>query len=163
MRRTIADILLSLLLFLVHSTLVKFLSIRDITPDILVVWIVYLSIREGQLVGTVAGFLIGLAVDLMSGSDGMLGLSALAKTVAGFAAGYFYNENKTQQTLGGYPFIIAVAVASLLHNIIYFVIFLQGSPLGLQSIILMYGIPATLYTAAVGFLPMFAFARKYRS
>jgi len=40
-----------------------------------------------------------MVVDLLSGADGMLGLSALAKTIAGFVAGYFYNENKTLQTL----------------------------------------------------------------
>jgi rod shape-determining protein MreD len=163
MKRAVGYILVSLLLLLLSTTLVKFLSIREIVPDILLVWIVYIAIREGQIAGMTAGFLLGLIVDLLSGPDGMTGLSALAKTVAGFLAGYFYNENKTLQTLGGYQFIIALGVVSLVHNVIYFLIFLQGTDMGWWRMVLVYGIPTMLYTAAIGLLPMFAIARKYLS
>jgi len=163
MRRALPTILLSLLMLLIHSTLVPFLAIRDVIPDILLIWIVILAVREGQITATIAGFALGLAQDLVGAGAGMIGLAALSKTVAGFVAGYFYNENKIQQTLGGYTFIVAVGIAALLQNVIYFIVYLQGSSLGLGSIMLEYGIPATLYTAAVGLLPMFAFARRYRT
>lgn len=157
------DILLSLLFILLQTTLIKYLAIGTIAPDILLLWIVYLAIREGQMAGTTAGFFIGLVLDLLSGKDGMLGLAALSKTVGGFCAGYFYNENKTFQTLGGYQFILGVVVVSIAHNLVYFLIFLQGSEVTLWDAILLYGMPTTLYTAAMGLLPMFAFARKYLS
>ena len=157
------DILLSLLFILLQTTLIKYLAIGTIAPDILLLWIVYLAIREGQMAGTTAGFFIGLVLDLLSGKDGMLGLAALSKTVGGFCAGYFYNENKTFQTLGGYQFILGVVVVSIAHNLVYFLIFLQGSEVTLLDAILLYGMPTTLYTAAMGLLPMFAFARKYLS
>ena len=162
-RRAVFYIFLSLLFLIVDSTLVKFLSIANIIPDILVIWIVYVAIREGQIAGATAGFFIGLATNLMSATDSMLGLAALAKTFAGFTAGYFYNENKTYITLGGYQFVVIVAVASVVHNILYFVIFLQGSGLSWMQSVLSYGIPTTVYTAAIALLPMFAFARKYLS
>jgi rod shape-determining protein MreD len=162
-RRTVYYILFSLLLVVMDSTLVKFLSIANIVPDILLIWIVYIAVHEGQIVGTTAGFGIGLAINLMSATDNMLGLAALAKTFAGFTAGYFYNENKTYNTLGGYQFIIIVAIASVVHNTLYFIIFLQGSGLSWMQSVLSYGIPTTVYTAAVALLPMFAFARKYLS
>jgi rod shape-determining protein MreD len=163
MQRVIGYILVSLLLLLLSTTLVKFLAISEIVPDILLVWIVYVAIREGQIAGMTAGFLVGLVVDLLSGPDGMTGVSALAKTVAGFLAGYFYNENKTLQTLGGYQFIVAIGVVSLVHNVIYFLIFLQGTDMSWWRMILVYGVPTMLYTAAIGLLPMFAIARKYLS
>lgn len=163
MTRPIFIVLLSLLFLAVHSTVIPFLSIRDITPDILVIWIVYLAIREGQIAAMTAGFFLGLAADLLSGGDGMLGLSALAKTIAGFTAGFFHNANKTRQTLGGTMFLIAVGVAALLHHTLYFLIFLQGSGLDAWAMGFRYGLPATLYTVAVTLLPMFAFARAYRS
>jgi rod shape-determining protein MreD len=163
MQRAIGYILVSLLLLLLSTTLVKFLAISEIVPDILLVWIVYVAIREGQIAGMTAGFLLGLVVDLLSGPDGMTGVSALAKTVAGFLAGYFYNENKTLQTLGGYQFIVAIGVVSLVHNVIYFLIFLQGTDMSWWRMILVYGVPTMLYTAAIGLLPMFAIARKYLS
>ena len=163
MQRAIGYILVSLLLLLLSTTLVKFLAISEIVPDILLVWIVYVAIREGQIAGMTAGFLLGLVVDLLSGPDGMTGVSALAKTVAGFLAGYFYNENKTLQTLGGYQFIVAIGVVSLVHNVIYFLIFLQGTDMSWWRMIVVYGVPTMLYTAAIGLLPMFAIARKYLS
>jgi rod shape-determining protein MreD len=153
----------SIVVIILHTTLIKFLAIGDIVPDILVIWIVYIAIREGQAAGTVAGFALGLALDLLSGHDGMLGLASLAKAIAGFTAGYFYNENKTLQTLGGYQFLVALGVVSLAHNLIYFIIFLQGTDIGTWGTIVQYGIPTTLYTVAFGLLPMFAFARKYLS
>jgi rod shape-determining protein MreD len=161
MRRIGTYTLFSLLLVLLSTTLLRFLTIGDIAPDILLIWVVYIAIREGQMAGTVAGFLIGLAVDLLSGTDGMVGLAALSKTVGGFLAGYFYNENKTLQTLGGYQFLIAVGVVSLVHNVIYFLIFLQGTELSWWRIIVSYGVPGTVYTVAAALLPMFVIARRH--
>jgi rod shape-determining protein MreD len=163
MRSFFLTVALSILLLLIHTSLIRFLAIGPITPDILLVWIVYLAIRRGQIVATTVGFFIGLTVDLNSGNDGMLGLAALSKTVAGFVAGYFYNENKTLQTLGGYQFIVVTVIVSLVHNVLYFLIFLQGTGLQWSEAILEYGVPTTMYTAAVALLPMFAYARKFLS
>ena len=104
MTRIFKYLALALLCILVDTTLIKFLAIRTIVPDILLILIAYVAIREGQIAGTVAGFLTGLLIDLVSGQDGMLGLAAMSKTVAGFFAGYFYHENKTLQTLGSSMF-----------------------------------------------------------
>lgn len=163
MRRTVGYIVLSVILVLLQTTLVRYLAIETIVPDLLLIWIVYVALQEGQATATIAGFLIGLSVDLLSGSDGMLGLSALAKTAAGFCAGYFFNENKTQQILGGYQFLLVVGVASSVHNILYFLIFLQGTDLSWWDAILMFGLPATAYTVAAALLPMFVFQQRYHS
>ncbi len=161
MLRQAIIILLSLLFILIQTTIIRFLPIASITPDILLIWIVYLGIRNGQITATVAGFFIGLVMDLLSGSAGMLGLSAMAGTVAGFIAGYFYNENKTYQTLGSFRFLLVLAGAGLVHNLLYFVIFLQGSGIHWWGAVVRYGVPTTAYTVAVGVLPMFVIARKH--
>jgi rod shape-determining protein MreD len=161
MRRIALYTLLSLLFILLQTTVVRFLSIERIVPDILLIWVVFIAVRQGQTAGTLAGFLIGLVVDFLSGADGMLGLASLSKTVAGFVAGYFYDEHKTFQTLGAYQFLIIVAVASVLQNVIYFVIFLQGTDIGWWGAIVLYGLPTSFYTVVVALLPMFAYARRY--
>ncbi len=160
MRQTFIDIALTLMVVLLQTTIAQYLAVAGFSPDIALIWIVYLSIRRGQITGTVAGFLVGLVLDLLSGNDGMLGLAALSKTVGGFTAGYFFNENKTVQTLGSYRFILIILSVSLVHNLIYFIIFLQGSGAHWWQAILLYGIPAALYTAAVGLIPTFVFARR---
>jgi len=161
MPRWITTVLFSLLLLVVQTTIVRFLSIETIGPDILVIWVVALGIRDGHITGATIGFFAGLALDLLSGADGLLGLAALSNTAAGFIAGYFYNENKTYQTLGSYQFLLILAGSALVHNLIYFIIFLQGSGIRWWNAILLYGLPSMLYTTAVGVLPMFVIARKH--
>ena len=159
MRKFLPDIALSLLVLLVQTGVIRFLSIGGIVPDLVLLWVAALAIRRGQIPATSAGFLLGLAQDILSG-DGMLGLSALTKTLAGFIAGYFYNENKTLQTMGSYRLLLIAGLVSLVHDGLYFLLFLQGSGISWSRSLLEYGIPTTVYTLAVALIPMFAFARK---
>ncbi len=161
MRQRLSFALISLLLIVLHTTLVNFVTLGTAVPDILLIWIAYLAITQGQISGTLFGFFIGLFVDIISGHDGMLGLSALTKTLAGFIAGYFFNENKTEQTLSSWSLIIVVGLCTLLHNAIYFLIFLRGSDVGWWQSVALYGIPSALYTTALAIVPMSVFRRKY--
>jgi rod shape-determining protein MreD len=160
MSRFLPVIILTVVLIVIQTTVMSYLAVAGLTPDVLLIWIVYLAVARGQLTATVTGFLAGLVMDLLSGSDGMLGLSALAKSSGGFVAGYFFNENKIQQTLGTYRFLLIIAAAAFVHNLIYFIIFLQGSSVTWWHATLYYGLPAALYTTATGLIPMFVFARR---
>ena len=158
MQRYLRYGIFTVILLVFQTTFVPFASISNIVPDLLLIWIIFVAIKLGQIPATVAGFAIGLAIDLISGH--FIGLSALSKTVAGFFAGYFYNENKTDYTLGSYQFLIIVGLTSLIHNVIYFVIFVQGSEIGFWSAIFRFGLFSTIYTIALAVLSVFAFSRK---
>lgn len=151
-------VLYTLLLITFQTTIVSFTSIANIIPDVMLIWIVYLAVTEGQIPATLYGFGIGLLLDLVSGQ--FLGLSALSKTVAGFLAGYFYHENKIEINLANYQFLLFVGIASLAHNLIYFIIFTQGSDVGLLTAVFRFGLFSTLYTTFVAFIPMFIHARR---
>jgi rod shape-determining protein MreD len=162
MPRTATTIAVSLLIVLLQSTLVPFLAIGTIVPDLVLLWVVYLAVSRGQIAATTAGFFLGLVMDMMSGNEGMLGLFALAKTASGFLAGYAYSENRIQQTLAGGTFLLLSTAVALVHYLLYFLIFLQGSALSWDEGLVQYGLPSTAYTVAVGILPMLVFRRKYR-
>jgi|APIni6443716594_1056825.scaffolds.fasta_scaffold12147_2 rod shape-determining protein MreD len=147
------------LLTFIQTKVMTIIALEGITPDLLLIWLVYIAINNGQLTGTVWGFIIGMMFDLATGN--FIGLSALSKTIAGFVAGYFYGENKAAMTLGSYRYIIIVLLTSVIHNSIYFAVFTRGSEIGLWRAIFQYGLASTFYTAAVTLLPMFIFARKY--
>jgi len=159
-RRIIGESLLTLLIVIVQTSLGRFLAIAGIPPDLSLVWIVLLAVRHGQFSGTLAGFGTGLLIDLLSGSENMIGLAALAKTLAGFTAGYFYNENKTDHTIGTPKFLLVLGLAATVHQVLYFLIFLQGSGIGVWRSIFLFGIPAALYAVAIGLIPMFITSRK---
>jgi rod shape-determining protein MreD len=162
MRTFLPDLLISAVLLLFQSTIARFLAIETLTPDLLLLWIIIIAVRRGQLAATIAGFVLGLLMDLAGAGDRMVGLMALTKTVSGFLAGYFYNENKIQQILGGYEFLLIAGLVGVVHHLLYFLIFLQGSGIGVGAMFFQYGVPATLYTTAIGLLPMFFFGRKHR-
>jgi len=149
-----------LALLLLQTTFVPFLSIGGFLPDPLLLWVVYVAIRRGQMEATITGFLVGLLQDAVSMQ--FFGLSALTKTIAGFVAGYFFNDNSTEQTLGSYRFLTILFLSSFIHNIVYYGIFLQGIQDSVFSTMIEFSIVTSLYTVVVGVFPMFTFVRKYR-
>jgi len=163
MARPFLLLVISLAVLLVQTTAIPFVAVGTIVPDLVLIWIVYLGIARGPVTASTAGFFLGLALDILAGEDGMLGLSSLTKAVAGFLAGYTFNKNKTAQTLSSAQFPVIVAVVSLVHNLLYFIIFLQGTDITWNDAIVRHGIPATVYTVLVALLPMFILARRYRS
>ncbi len=151
-------ILFTLGLVLIQEKFLRFIGLEGITPDLLTIWIVYIALQHGQMHGMLWGFSIGLFIDLSVGN--FIGLSALTKTIAGFTAGYFYDEQRKPVILGSYRFLVIILIVSFIHNIFYFVIFTRGSEIGLLRAVLEFGIATTCYTAVISLLPMFAFARK---
>lgn len=151
-------LLITLVLITLQTTIVSFTSIANIIPDVMLIWIVYIAITQGQVPATVYGFGIGLILDLVSGQ--FLGLSALSKTVAGFLAGYFFHENKIGINLANYQFLIFVGAASFAHNLIYFTIFTQGSDVDLFTAVFRFGLFSTIYTTFIASIPMFINSRK---
>ena len=68
-----------------------------------------------------------------------------------------------QQILGGYQFPLITGITALVHNILYFIVFLQGTDVGWLNAVTMYGLPSAAYTAALTLIPMFVFARRVRT
>ncbi|GJQ21586.1 MAG: hypothetical protein HBSIN02_19410 [Bacteroidia bacterium] len=145
-------------LLVAQTTFLPFFSVGGFLPDLVLIWLVSTAIRKGQVEATVAGFVVGLAEDLLATQ--LLGLAALSKTITGFFAGYFHNENKTDQTLGSYRFVLIVGLGSLVHNVIFYTIFLQATDGPLLWTVLYYSTATTLYTGIISVLPMFAFSRR---
>lgn len=147
-------------ILILQATFVPFLSIGGFLPDLFLIWVVYSAIRRGQMEATIAGFVVGLLQDLVTTQ--FFGLAALSKTVCGFTAGYFFNENNTERTLGSYRFVLITALSSMVHNVLFFSLFLQGLSDSLLSDVLRSSTGTAFYTAMLSLLPMFAFSRKYR-
>ena len=81
-------------------------------PDVLLVTLVALSLLRGSVVGAVGGFFAGLLVD--TATLGMLGLSSLVLTLAGYWIGR-YGET-TGRDRAHAPFL-SVAVVTVLYEL----------------------------------------------
>lgn len=157
MRRHLQSIAIVLALVVLQATFVPLLSINDVVPDVLMLWVVYNGIRRGQIEGVTAGFFAGLLQDLVTTQ--FFGLAALSKSIAGFLAGYFFNENKTALTLGTYRYLLILGLCSVAHNLAYYTIFLLGLETAGGLTVITLSVGESLYTMAIGSLAMFAFSR----
>ncbi|UWX57058.1 rod shape-determining protein MreD [Chlorobaculum sp. MV4-Y] len=88
---TIAVIILAF----VQRFLVSKLLILHVSPDILAIFIAFISMSTGQRTGTNFGFGAGLVAGVLSGD---LGLSALLGTAQGFVAGFFHVPQESHAT-----------------------------------------------------------------
>jgi rod shape-determining protein MreD len=102
---------------LIQLTVIPFVSIEGVVPDLLLIAVVYFSISYGQIFGTITGASYGLLYDLISGN--LVGSTMLSKTVAGFVAGYFSSETRREKYLYTYSFSIVVLITGLIDATIF--------------------------------------------
>ena len=66
----------------------EFFSLGTIDPDFCVIVLLYISIKDGSLIGVVFGFFIDLFIDLGSGSNQFFGLTPLIYSSTGYFSGF---------------------------------------------------------------------------
>ncbi|MBN1697827.1 MAG: rod shape-determining protein MreD [Spirochaetales bacterium] len=76
-------ILLSALIL--QSTLLNYIAINGVKPDLSLIILVFISYRRGSVVGEVSGFFAGLFEDFITITP--LGFSSIVKTILGFLYG----------------------------------------------------------------------------
>lgn len=86
MMQYIASSITFAVLVLIQSTILHYISIQGVIPDIPLIALVFLSNRNGKLIGETIGFTGGLFEDFLSLSP--LGFHALMKTLLGFFYGF---------------------------------------------------------------------------
>ena len=102
---------------IVQLTVIPLISIQGVVPNLILIAVVYFSIANGQIFGTVTGASYGLVYDLISGS--LVGSNMLSNTVAGFIAGYFSGETKREKYLYTYSFSLVVLISALIDAMIF--------------------------------------------
>ncbi|MCB0702208.1 MAG: rod shape-determining protein MreD [Candidatus Kapaibacterium sp.] len=151
-QRYVVYAIVAILLSLIQFSLLNFVEVQGITPDLLLILCVWIAIREGRFTGIIAGFLIGITLDIVSFD--LVGINAFTKTIAGFVAGSFYQEGKEQLILHGLKFLLIVFISSFIHNLIYFFFYIKLSDITFVSFFLKYGIAFSFYTTVFAVIPM---------
>ena len=71
----------------------EFFSLGTIDPDFCVIILIYISIKDGGVIGTIFGFFIGLLIDLSSGSNQFFGLTPLIYSTTGYFCSFLKGSN----------------------------------------------------------------------
>ncbi|MDD2890262.1 MAG: rod shape-determining protein MreD [bacterium] len=134
------------LFFIMQITIVNNIAIFHITPDIVLIVILYIALFYGEI-GMWIGFGIGIFLDLYNFS---LGCNALMLSLIGYGAkelsGRIYRD---APLLWG----ILIITSSVIKNII---IFIMQKELSFQLIIT-YILPEAIYTTVVGIILFYIF------
>ncbi|MCY3594203.1 MAG: rod shape-determining protein MreD [Bacteroidetes bacterium] len=125
------------------------LDLWGATPDVVLLFVLWVAVRYGQTSGTIAGFLVGFALDAIYG---MWGIHMFVKTVIGFLVGLLNMINSEVFVRSARRVVETTLVISLVHNslLALFVVMQRGVGWGYLLWVLCIG--STLYTTLVAFL-----------
>ena len=135
---------------IIQLTIIPFISIQGVVPDLLLIAVVYLSISYGQIFGTITGASYGLLYDLISGN--LVGSTMLSKTVAGFIAGYFSSETRREKYLYTYSFSIVVLITGLIDAIIFAFFSVIDFNTNIFLVLFNHALMPSIYTSLVSIL-----------
>ncbi len=116
--------LLALLGLLLQSTLFTHFAIAGVTPDIVLVLVVYFSILQGVGKGGILGFSLGLLEDICLGR--FIGMNALAKGATGLFVGWMAGRTFSENLL--VP-IVSLFIGTIFNQFVYMVL---GKMMGLD-------------------------------
>jgi len=129
--------------FIFQSWSAEFFTLGTIDPDFCIIVLLYISIKNGGITGTLFGFFVGLFIDLSSGTNQFFGITPLVYTTTGYFSSYLKGEN---QRLNKIYFtsiwIIIISVQFLIFSLIVYQHLLIQSPLQF----LIKWLATTLYT-----------------
>lgn len=146
----LAPLILFFLLLIVQTTIVPLISIHGIVPDLIIILLVYYTLKNNQLYGTILGFIFGLMFDLIAGT--LVGTAMISKTLAGFTAGYFAGETRRESNLESFYFPLIIFLCALIDSIVSS--FFSGPELSRNILLLFFeqGMLPAFYTAILSFL-----------
>ena len=107
--------LILIIVFLVQILLSNILSIGDIRPDFLIIFIIYFAVSFGSFRGVIAGFSIGLIVSYFD-SGVIIGLLPLTYSIVGYLGGYLKDRS---YRLGQFNFILISLLIIVFSFFIY--------------------------------------------
>ncbi len=101
-----------LLIGILQVSLFSTIEIAEARPEVALVALISVALLRGAIFGAVAGFWVGLVLDVATLET--LGLTSLVLTIAGYACGRWGEATKRSSA---YPLLIAVGLASLAVSI----------------------------------------------
>ena len=159
MKELILAVIVSLGLVL-QSSLLPFLEIRGVKPDLLLVMLIGMGFCGGNPLGITVGLITGLLVDVLYGQT--LGLHALLYMLIGFGAGLFYNKVTYAKLL--YPMMLTIGACLVKNFVLYIYLFFSQTDVNAGAFLTQMVFPEMGYTLVLAypvyFLMKWLFGKK---
>ncbi len=148
-------IVVFVVLLIIEINFIQLIAIHDVTPDLILIFVIIISLRESRNRAGIIGFLAGLIQDAFTTQ--FFGLSALAKTIVGFWGSFFQRPTK-KYNLPSY--LMAVVPLVFIHEIIFGFIYKLSLHLGFFRAVISFIIPRALYTSFFALMIYLLFKRR---
>lgn len=135
------------------------ISVKGIIPDLLILLIIWITLRDGKIVGLISAFCIGLLYDYLSLN--IFGVNAFTKTLVAYVAGFFYKENEFMNIVKSNKIFIIVLLSTFLHNIIYYLLMINLTDSNLWNIYFKFVFGSLLYTFIFSLASFFFRIKKF--
>ncbi len=133
-------------LFFLSVVFNEYVDIAGIRPDILLIMLIFLSIREKAVIAICCAFAFGLLQDMiLPGNVQYWGLAPLFKTLLIFA---FLKLFPLISRLRGFSFQLVILASFLLYFIFYTMFYYSGF-MNSFAIFYRYALPASMYTFVI--------------
>ena len=142
---------------IIQLVIVPLISIDNVVPNLVLILLVYFTLRNGQIFGMLLGFGIGFIYDLISG--GLLGAFMFSFTVSAFVTGFFYSENKFDINLASYFFLFILFISSFICSFIFGAISNSSTNISYLYLLIEEGLLPAVYTTLIG-IPLVVFSSK---
>jgi rod shape-determining protein MreD len=149
---------IGILIIIMQVLVSPLLSIAGVSPDFLLIFLVWVTIKEGQFAGEIVGFVLGLILDVASSN--ILGVHAISKTTACFCIGYFFDRERTEQNIRNWPFLLLTLLAAIINNALYYFLITRGTAMSFTEFAFRYGAVGALYTVFIAIFPLLYWSRK---
>ncbi len=130
---------------LLQSLLVPFIQINVWRPEFVLIIVLFMGKRFGSIKGSTAGFVLGLIQDSLSSLP--VGITALPKSIAGYAAGKLGRFG-----VEGTLFYLLFVSLILLHELIVYAFYQFITDISFGYLIYSRVFPNTIYTTVIMFI-----------
>ncbi|HEY9166805.1 MAG TPA: rod shape-determining protein MreD [Candidatus Kryptonia bacterium] len=137
----------------------NFAAINLVSPQLVILFVVFLSLREGQLNGMCGGFVIGIFHDLLA--THFLGITSFIGVIAGFVAGFFYKESDIELAARTFSFAWISAITLFVSELVALPIIAAGE-LNYVYVFLKFTLGTTVYTSVFAMIIVFVNGKKSR-
>ncbi len=150
-------ILISFILIAIQLVIIPLIAIYGVVPNVVLIYLLFYSLKKGQISGTIFAFFIGLFYDLASG--GLIGSGMFAFTIASFISGYFYKDSFVEILKNIKIIILVFLLSSLMFFFFYSVLGNNEVILNNNFGYLMFSLLSAFYTSILA-LSIYIFSWK---